>query len=140
MGSNEAESVKGSRETEPPAETYRRYLESGKLAFQRCGDCGKVVFYPRVMCPFCGGERLGWEESSGRGAVYATTAIYRRDSEPRNVCLVDLEEGFRMMSKVEGVPAEDVKIGAPVRLRIDETDGEPVPVFVPDDARAGGAR
>ena len=45
-------------------------------------------------------------DQSGRGVVYATTAVYRRDGEPYNVALVDLEEGFRMMSRVEGVPAE----------------------------------
>lgn len=48
------------------------------------------------------------------------------------MCLVDLEEGFRMMSRVEGVTAEEVGIGAQVRLRIEDTDDGPVPVFVLD--------
>lgn len=134
MASNGAESTTTGV---PPARTYRRYLEGGVLAFQRCGDCGRAVFYPRVLCPFCGGEDLDWEESSGRGAVYATTAIHHQDSEPHNVCLVDLEEGFRMMSRIEGVPAEDVRIGAPVRLHIQRTDDGPVPIFVPDEAGGG---
>jgi uncharacterized OB-fold protein len=115
----------------PPAEVYRRYLESGRLGFQRCAGCGAAVFYPRVLCPVCGSADLAWETSSGRGVVYATTAVYRREDDPYNVVLVDLEEGFRMMSRVEGVPAEEVEVGARVILRLEPTDDGPIPVFVP---------
>jgi uncharacterized protein len=118
---------------EPPAEVYRRHLESGVLGFQRCADCGSAVFYPRVLCPVCRDHDLDSERSSGRGAIYATTAVYRREGDPYNVVLVDLEEGFRMMSRVDGVPAEGVEVGARVRLRIDREGDDPVPVFVPGD-------
>ena len=117
---------------EPPAAVYRRYLEAGVLGFQRCAGCGAAVFYPRVICPFCGGADLAWQTSSGRGVVYATTAVYRREGAPYNVVLVDLEEGFRMMSRVAGVPAEDVEIGMRVTLRVDREGDDPVPVFVPE--------
>jgi uncharacterized OB-fold protein len=63
--------------------------------------------------------------------VYATTAVYRREGDPYNVVLVDLEEGFRMMSRVEGVPAEEVEVGGRVTLRVDLTDDGPILVFVP---------
>ena len=115
---------------EPPAEVYRRYLESGRLGFQRCSGCGAAVFYPRVVCPFCGGANLAWETSSGRGVVYATTAVYRRDADPYNVALIDLEEGLRMMSRVEGVPAEEVEVGMRVTLRVVWEGDDPAPVFV----------
>jgi uncharacterized OB-fold protein len=124
---------------EAPAKTYRRYLEADKLGFQHCSDCGASVFHPRVLCPICGSTSLHWQESSGRGTVYATTAIYRRDANPYNVALVDLEEGFRMMSRVEGLPAEEIRIGTQVRLKIlpAEEEGEwPVAVFEP--VREGG--
>ena len=115
----------------PPAAVYKRHLESGRLGFQRCSVCGAAISYPRVVCPVCGGTGLTWKVSSGRGIVYATTAVYRRDADPYNVVLVDLEEGFRMMSRVEGVPAEDVEIGTRVELRVIREDDEPVPIFVP---------
>jgi uncharacterized protein len=115
---------------EPPAMVYRRYLESGVLGFQRCAGCGAAVFYPRVLCPVCGGADLTWETSSGRGVVYATTAVYRRDGDPYNVVLVDLEEGFRKMSRVDGVPAERVEVGTRVMLRVEREGDDPVPVFV----------
>ena len=114
-----------------PAEVYRSYLKEGKLGFQRCRGCRSAVFYPRVLCLVCGSASLAWEESSGWGTVYATTAVYHRDREPHNVALVDLEEGFRMMSRIEGVPAGEVEIGTSVTFEVREEDGEPVTVFVP---------
>jgi hypothetical protein len=35
--------------------------------------------------------------------AYATTAVYRREDDPYEFILFDLEEGFRMMSCVESV-------------------------------------
>ena len=116
-----------------PAEVHRRYLEGGELGFQRCGDCGTAVFYPRVICPVCASASLEWRTSGGRGVIYATTAVYRREAEPYNVALVDLEEGFRMMSRVEGVTAEEVEVGMGVTLRVRREDDGPVAVFVPEE-------
>ncbi len=117
--------------TEAPALIYRRHLENGKLGYQSCADCSAAVFYPRVLCPVCGSGALEWRESAGRGTVYATTAVHGRDRDPRNVVLVDLDEGFRMMSRVEGVPAEDVEVGMRVRFEVRQAEeDEPVAVFV----------
>lgn len=120
---------------EPPAKTYRRYLESGKLGFQRCEECETAVFHPRVLCPVCGRASLGWHESSGHGTVYATTAVHRRDADPYNVALVDLEEGFRMMSRIEVLPAEEVEVEAKVTLEVRRQEDGPVAVFVPVEER-----
>jgi uncharacterized OB-fold protein len=117
--------------SEAPAVTYRRHLENGKLGYQRCAGCSAAVFYPRVLCPVCGSGALEWRESAGRGTVYATTAIHSRNRDPRNVVLVDLDEGFRMMSRVEGVPAEEVEVGTRVRFEVRRgEEDEPVAVFV----------
>ena len=126
-----------SEETAPaeaPAAVYRRHLQNGKLGYQRCADCSAAVFYPRVLCPVCGSGALEWLESAGRGTVYATTAVHSRDRDPRNVVLVDLDEGFRMMSRIEDVPAQEVEIGTRVRFEVrqDEED-EPLAVFVREE-------
>jgi uncharacterized OB-fold protein len=117
--------------TEAPAVTYRRHLEDGKLVYQRCADCSAAVFYPRTLCPVCGSGALEWRESAGRGTVYATTAVHGRNRDPRSVVLVDLDEGLRMMSRIEGVPAEEVEVGARVRFEVSRgEEDEPVAVFV----------
>jgi uncharacterized OB-fold protein len=93
-------------------------LARGELPYQRCADCAAVTFGPRLLCPGCGSQRLAWLASAGLGTVYATTTMHARDREPYNVVLVDLDEGFRMMSRVDGVPPDDVRIGERVLAEV----------------------
>jgi uncharacterized OB-fold protein len=120
-----------------PTVTFQRYLESGELSFQHCRSCSAAVFYPRVLCPYCGSEDLEWRESKGAGTVYTTTMIYRRN-ETYNVSLIDLDEGFRMMSRVEDTPQDEVQIGTRVSFEVRRSgeDHSPVAVFVPMEVRA----
>ena len=77
---------------------------------------------------------MEWRVSSGRGTVYSTTTIYRRGGAPYNVSLIDLEEGFRMMSRVDEIPSEEVCIGMAVRFAVQrpaEADTA-VAIFVPE--------
>jgi uncharacterized protein len=116
-----------------PLRTYVDHLERGELVYQFSPDAGKAVFYPRVLCPFTGGQRLEWRVSKGLGTVHATTVVYPADGKPYNVALVDCDEGFRLMSRVEDIAPEQVKIGQRVRLRVHKPGGEdaPYPIFVP---------
>jgi len=118
---------------EPPAGVYRRYLESGRLGFQRCSGCGEAVFYPRVACPVCGGVDLVWKTKLGAWGHLrdygrlpsGRRPIQRRPRRPGG--------GFRMMSRVEGVPAERVEIGMRVAFWVDREGDDPILVFVPED-------
>ena len=85
------------------------------LHFQRCAGCAAAVHPPRPMCPVCGSRDLAWEESAGAGAVYSSSDVHTRE-ETYNVSLVDLDEGFRVMSTV----VLGVAIGTRVRGRADE--------------------
>ena len=113
-----------------PAEVFAQYCERGVLAYQ-VNPAGEAFFHPRLMAP--GGGDAEWRESAGRGAVYATTTVRRRGEEPHDVSLVELDEGFRMMSRVDGMDPADVRVGMRVRVRFEpREDGPPVPVFVPE--------
>ena len=83
------------------------------LAFQRCGTCGAAVYPPRLMCPVDGGRELAWEESAGAGVVYSATTVHGREGS-HGLCLVDLDEGYRVMAA--GAP----DIGARVELRVED--------------------
>lgn len=110
-----------------PEAEFRTFLQAGRFMIQRSRSTGEHVFYPRVAAP--GGEQdLEWVEASGQGSVHAITVNRSRDGA-YNVALIDLAEGPRMMSRVEGV--ESLPIGAPVRARIAGTAEEPVVVFDP---------
>lgn len=115
--------------TGPDAE-YAAFLAEGRFRLQRAPD-GSYVFYPRVAQPGTGAP-LTWCDASGLGEVYATTVVRRRPPEPSyNVALIDLEEGVRMMSRVEGIPADAVRIGMKVKAKITpDGDGHAV-IFEP---------
>ena len=119
-----------------PDAAYFRYLEAGDWRIQRCSGCGTHVFQPRVMCPDCGGDRLDWIAPSGRGVVYSTTVIRRRPDRggDYNVALIDLAEGVRMMSRIEGLAPDAVAIGLPVTARLTDDNGTKIVVFDPAGA------
>lgn len=114
---------------------------SGELAYQHCAGCGRVQFYPRVVCTACGGRALDWRVSKGLGTVHAVTVVYRAPSPafradvPYSVALVDLDEGFRMMANVVGCDPEGVAIGDRVRLVFEVRGEAAVPQFTPAEAR-----
>jgi uncharacterized OB-fold protein len=121
------------RMTESPLTVYQAGLERGELVYQWSPEAGKAVFYPRVICPFTGSNRLELRVSSGLGTVYATTVTHPREGAPYNVALIDCDEGFRLMSRVEDIAPAAVRIGMRVRFRVHRPGGDepPYPVFTP---------
>ena len=114
-----------------PLGIYNEHLLRGELAYQFSPEAGQAVFYPRVICPFTGSENLEWRISKGLGTVHATTVVHPAQGEPYNVCLIDVDEGFRLMSRVEDMDPMAVKIGLRVRFRVHHPGGDeaPIPVF-----------
>ena len=119
-----------------PLSTYLDFLEKGILAFQRDADTGAAVFYPRVIAPRTGAA-LTWHHSAGLGTVHATTVVHPQQGDPYNVALIDLDEGFRMMSRVEDLPPQAVRIGMRVRFRTHRPGGDEPPCAVFHQAETG---
>jgi len=99
---------------------HQAALDDGRFLIQRCEACAKHVYFPRELCPHCGADRLAWVEPQGTGTVHAVTTVRRKPDAggDLNVSLVDLDEGVRLMSRVDGVAPSDVKIGQRVRARV----------------------
>lgn len=116
-----------------PLGTYVEHLKKGELAYQVCKDDGKAFFYPRAVAPGTGSANIEWRVSKGLGTVYSTTAVHYKGEEPLNVALIDMDEGYRLMSRVEGIAAMDVKIGMRVKFKTHPGDEKnlPYPVFTP---------
>jgi hypothetical protein len=114
-----------------PLAVYESHLDKGELAYQ-----WSAVFYPRVLCPYTGSDRLEWRLSKGLGTVHATTVVHPREGAPYNVALIDIDEGFRLMSRVEDIAPREVKIGMRVRFRVHRPGGgePPCPVFFPAES------
>ena len=83
-------------------EPFWRATKERRLTYQRCDDCGAVVFYPRAHCTSCLGGSLSWHVSAGRGAVYSYSVIrqsyhpFFRTRVPFAVAWIDLDEGPRI--------------------------------------------
>lgn len=111
----------------------------GDLMLQRCASCGQVVFYPRAHCPHCGTPKPRWERSAGRGSVYSFTVVrqhplpFFKARLPYVVALVDLDEGFRMLTNLIVDDVAAVGVGDRVRLRWEQHDQLSIPLFELDE-------
>jgi uncharacterized OB-fold protein len=119
-----------------PLTTYNIHLERDELAYQFSPSTGEPVFYPRVIAPKTGKADLEWRISKGLGTVHATTVVHPQQGEPYNVALIDVDEGFRMMSRVEDIPPAEVRIGMRVRFRAHKDEESPYAVFTPSEPAA----
>lgn len=115
---------------------YFGALAQGRFEIPNCHDCGKFHFFPRVICPHCGSQALDWAAPSGKGTVYSVTIVRAREGADYTVVLVDLDEGPRLMSRVVDMPVEQVRIGMPVRARIDTTEEGALLVFTAQETQA----
>lgn len=117
-----------------PYAQYQDFLRKGQLAYQFDVAAGRAVFYPRVVSPY--GGKMEWRVSEGLGTVHAASWISPREGGAYSVVLVDMDEGFRLMSNVIGSEAQSVSIGDRVRVRIhQDEDGQLIPLF--ERVRAG---
>jgi uncharacterized OB-fold protein len=117
-----------------PEQQYLEFLAQGRFMIQRSVQTGAYVFYPRVAEPRTGAP-LEWVAACGLGTVYATSVMRQRPPAPHyNLALIDLDEGVRMMSRIEGIAPESVRIGLRVRARIITEAAGPLVVFDPLDS------
>ncbi|HEX2795413.1 MAG TPA: OB-fold domain-containing protein [Croceicoccus sp.] len=116
-----------------PEAHWRAALAEGRFLIQRSA-AGKAVFPPRLMAPGEGGA-LDWVEASGRGTVHSFSWIQQRPPEPSyNVAVIELDEGARLMSRVEGVREGELAIGQRVAAFVDTAGDAPLLLFRLEDA------
>jgi len=119
-----------------PDQIFQRALANGEILLPKCKDCGAYHFFPRVLCPHCHGAAISWKRATGAGWVHTTTVVRRKPERGGNynVCMVELEEGVRMMSRVEGISPENVVIDMAVTAFVGEAEGAPAVLFKPAEA------
>jgi len=109
----------------PDDDTLRYWNEAGegRLLIKRCGSCGAAHHYPRPFCPRCWSPDVAWEVASGRGRLYTYSIVYQNDLPPFNEripyvpAIVDLVEGPRVVSEIEGCPLESLRVGMEVEVQ-----------------------
>lgn len=118
---------------------YQAELDAGRFCLQYCPQCEQHLFPPRELCPHCGAGALQWRRAGGLGTVYAASTIARAPDAggDYNVSLVDLDEGVRMMSRVQSTAPAQVAIGQRVQAFIAREGGQGLVLFVPVLQEAG---
>ena len=118
-----------------PDQLFQRALAEGEILLPKCDDCRAYHFFPRVLCPHCHGTAISWKQAGGKGRVHTTTVVRRKPERggDYNVCVVELDEGVRMMSRVEGIAPGEVVIDMPVTAFVVEAEGVPAVLFKPSE-------
>lgn len=111
-------------------------VDRGELVRPVCASCGHSFFSPQVVCPACQSAAWAYESSSGRGHVYSHTTIHRPPDPsfeaPYVVADVELDEGWRMFSRIVGCEPATVHIDMPVKVAFHAgPDGQLLPCFEP---------
>jgi uncharacterized OB-fold protein len=107
-----------------------------RLTLQRCADCKRLIYYPRIACPHCLSGSLAWETLEGDGTVYSFSIVRRPKSPifdplaPIILVAVELCEGPMVIATLEGTHETRVQIGLPVAIHFSAVeDGPPLMRF-----------
>ena len=117
---------------DPTTEAFWAACAQHRLIVQRCRACGTHQHYPRPYCLTCDGRDMDWAEATGQGVIHALTVmrlpVVADLPPPYQLALVDLDEGVRMLTNINGLTA---RIGDRVTLHWRDREGglPPLPVF-----------
>lgn len=110
----------------------------GDLILQKCVDCNRFIFYPRIYCPHCHSAALTWEKASGKGKVYTYTVVLSNSHSsfladiPFVIAIVKLDEGVQMLSNIVDCRPEDAACDMPVEVVFEKLNDEfTLPKFKP---------
>ncbi|MCX7275134.1 MAG: OB-fold domain-containing protein [Burkholderiales bacterium] len=116
----------------PDNEAFWQAAGEGKLLVKYCPDCKQYHWYPRPICPHCGGDRTEWKTASGKGTIYTVSVTRRAGPIVFAIGYVTLEEGVSMLTNFVDCDLDALRIGQSVRVVFKPTEGgPPVPMFTP---------
>lgn len=110
---------------------FWRALGAGHFTSTYCQKCERMSFPPKPFCPHCWNRQVEWRHIAPRGVVYSATTIYAapsvfREEAPYQVCIVDLDVGLRIATRLLGdTPTEQV-LGQGVELVVLEYEDGPL--------------
>jgi uncharacterized OB-fold protein len=123
---------------------YWEAARHGRLLIAKCAACGKVHHYPRPFCPHCWSEDVHPVQASGVGTLYTYSTVYVNDLAPFRerlpyiAAIVELAEGPRLMTTIEGAEPEELRVDMLVTAvfrPVDENDADSpyLTIFIPSE-------
>jgi uncharacterized protein len=107
-----------------------------ELLYQRCVSCSRPIFIPAEVCRWCGSGELEWQQSAGEGSIYSWTVAWRPQGPsfqtPYVAIIVDMDEGYQMLSNLIGCEPDDAHAGMRVTVDFHPVGGKiTLPYFRP---------
>ena len=122
----------------PWARPFWEAARERRFIIQRCTDCKKYIFYPRICCPYCFSDHVEWVEASGKGTIYSYTVVLNNppsafmNDVPYIIAVVKLEEGVQLLSNIVGCDPEKVRCDMKVEVTFEKLDDQfTLPKFRP---------
>lgn len=111
---------------------FYEFLKQGRFTTTQCKDCGHQPFPPRVICPNCLSENLGWVDLPTQGTVKVVTeeevGVPLGFDPPLIHALVDLEGKLTLFTRIVNCKVNQLKEGDKVKLYVFPID--PVPIQI----------
>jgi len=92
----------------PPTAPFWAAAAEGRFELPRCRSCGRLCWYPKESCSYCGDAALSWEPVAGRARLFSWVVVRNvflpqyREKVPYVTGLVSLEEdpSVRLVTEV----------------------------------------
>jgi len=120
---------------------FWRSCAEERFILQHCDSCGRWIFYPRALCPFCWSSELTWLDASGTGVVRSFSVIHKPGhpawtaAAPYTVAVITLTEGPTMLTTLIDIAPDAVSIGMPVEIAFTPVGEFTLPFFRPQSAQ-----
>jgi len=106
---------------------WREIPNRYNLIGTKCGNCNKVLFPPRYICPYC--RRMGKLEPyklSRHGKIVSYGIVHVgaegfEDQIPYVLAIVELDDGPRLTTQIVDCSPEELNIGDEVELTFRRT-------------------
>lgn len=119
------------------SESWWAAIQNRTLLVNSCRSCHRPSLYVRPFCPHCWGEDVEQTPASGLGRLYTWSEVHQNaapftDQTPYVAAMVDLAEGPRVMTVIEGCEATELEadMELEVSFRVAD-DGFQIPIFRP---------
>lgn len=114
------------------ARAWREFPGKYNLIGSKCGNCGKVYFPARDLCPKCRREGLGKMEKykvDREGEIFSFSIIHEAPAcnsflKPYAVAMVKTKDGVLISGQLVDVEFDKIVIGMPVRAVLRKLDTE----------------
>lgn len=118
-------------------ESWWAAVQDRTLMVNTCRTCTRTSLYVRPFCPHCWSDDVELVPASGHARLYTWSVIHQNaapfaERTPYALAMVDLAEGPRIMTVVEGCSFDELRADMELVLAFrNDDDGFVVPVFRP---------